>query len=120
MFKNIIFHIFALLQHLSSQSVSNALFSYGLYEALWLVSWINVVIGQPLRECFENVTPLTITASLGHGENTPLRQLKQALPLFCVCIRQELFKYGILWHVQKKTQDSRHFREFRNAHWYKE
>jgi len=49
MFKNyIIFHI--LLQLVSSQSVSNALFSSCLYEAtpsvkhnvLWLVSWISV------------------------------------------------------------------------------
>jgi len=66
-----------------------------------MVSWTNVVIGQPLRVCFEIVTSLTITASLGHGENTPLRQLKQALPLFCVCIRQE---YRDMYRRKLKTQ----------------
>jgi len=53
MFKNIIFHIFALLQHLSSQSVSNALSSSCLYEAPPSEKLIGrleqcVVIGQAL------------------------------------------------------------------------
>jgi len=42
-----------------------------------LVGW-GVVIGQPRRACFRNVTPLTITQSF----NTLLTQLNQAWPSF--------------------------------------